>query len=205
LDLKVEFDKFYESRFGKQELLFRLFYSFPIGIRFEIGKSNTRVYDEEYVKNACRRAITIFSELFDNDDTIFVVVNSFEDDPNDLAGDVASDVLSLISHQNKCKFPFNSQEEEDFSCTRHIVQTFVKDIQIEKLIENIIWSDIDGRNNLKGCVYFINPKNNIIYWLYDDRGLDVISNEKTNLNPIYIKFNSWILNYDREKIDRVFA
>jgi hypothetical protein len=213
-DLKADFERFYESRFGNQELLFWVFYNFPIGIRFEIGVSDSYTsYDEVYVKNALHRAVAIFNELFDKDDIIYIIVNSFEDDPNDLAGDTASGVRLFINHiQNECKFPFVSKDKPDsppysesFSCTRHIIQASVKDIQTENLMEAIIWSDIDGRNNFGGCVYFVNPKNGIIYWLYDDRGLDVITNEKTNLKQIYIKFNDWILDYDRERINGIFA
>ncbi|WP_396136137.1 DUF3885 domain-containing protein [Brevibacillus brevis] len=41
--------------------------------------------------------------------------------------------------------------------------------------------------------------------MYDDRGLDVVSNHRGALAPLYTKFNSWILDYDREKIDQVFG
>ncbi|WP_459768177.1 DUF3885 domain-containing protein [Alkaliphilus crotonatoxidans] len=45
---------------------------------------------------------------------------------------------------------------------------------------------------------------NIIYHLYDDRGLDLISNNKASLEKLYIKYNSWILDYDRDRINNLF-
>ena len=204
MDLKATFDKFYENHFGNRELTFALLYGFPIGIRFEIGIGT--VYDETYIKNAVSRVSSIFDMLFSKTDTIFVVVNSFEDDPNDLADNDISTVRPLVNRiQNECNFVFTSAEDEELTFTRYIIQASVQDIQIKKLFEEIAWSDIDGRNSLRGCVYLINPRNGIIFRFYDYQGLDVISSEKAQLERIYSKFNSWILDYDRKRIDGIFA
>jgi len=56
--------------------------------------------------------------------------------------------------------------------------TSVSDIQVEKFFEEIAWSDIDNRNDLRGSVYLLNPRNNVIFYFYDDRGLDVVSSER---------------------------
>ena len=53
-------------------------------------------------------------------------------------------------------------------------------------------------------VYFINNDKSVIFNMYDDRGLDVISTKKETIAPLYNKFNDWILNYDREKVDDLF-
>ena len=203
MSLKVEFDKFYKNSFGEQELLHAIFYNFPIGIRFEIGMGSYK--EESYVSNAVYRASAIFNELFNKNDTVFVVINSFEDSPNDLADSDISIVRPLISQiQEECKFTFTSSDNE-FSCDRYILKANISDIQIKRLIEEIVWSDIDGRNSLQTSVHLINLRNNIIYHLYDDRGLDVISSEKEYLKDVYTKFNDWILDYDRKKIDSIFA
>ena len=53
-------------------------------------------------------------------------------------------------------------------------------------------------------VYFINLDKKIIFNMYDDRGLDVITTDKETIRPIYGKYNHWILDYDRKKIDKLF-
>lgn len=53
-------------------------------------------------------------------------------------------------------------------------------------------------------VYFINIDKKLIFHMYDDRGLDIISADKEILQPIYKKHNEWILDYDREQIDKQF-
>lgn len=46
---------------------------------------------------------------------------------------------------------------------------------------------------------------NIIFYMYDDRGLDVIAKDKEQLKTVYKDFNTWILDYDRERIDKIFS
>ena len=44
-----------------------------------------------------------------------------------------------------------------------------------------------------------------LYHLYDDRGLDILGGSRELLLPLYHQFNDWILEYNLEKIDRLFA
>jgi len=53
-------------------------------------------------------------------------------------------------------------------------------------------------------VFFINIDKKIILQMYDDRGLEIISADKETLRPIYKQHNEWILEYDRELIDKQF-
>lgn len=54
-------------------------------------------------------------------------------------------------------------------------------------------------------VYMINPDNDVILYMYDDRGLDLIAARKDVLTPLYREFSSWILDYDRIRIDQTFS
>jgi len=211
LKLKNEFENFYKRNFGDYALVSPIFYGFPISIRYQIGMGLIcDGKEEKYVKNAIHRAFAVFNELFNKDDDIYVVVNSYEDNPNDMADDDISVVHPLIHIKDECNFVFTFTVEDALkhlisnSHTRYILKAAVRDVQVEKLLEEIAWSDIDGRNSLRGCVYWINPRNNVIYHFYDDRGLDVASNSKANLEHIYSKFNDWILEYDRKRIDNIF-
>ncbi len=40
--------------------------------------------------------------------------------------------------------------------------------------------------------------------MYADRGLDIISSEAQRLRPIYEQYNDWLLDYDRERMDKKF-
>lgn len=50
-------------------------------------------------------------------------------------------------------------------------------------------------------IYYVNTTKNLVFHMYDDRGLDIIASESKTLKPIYSKFNDWILEANREKID----
>jgi hypothetical protein len=54
-------------------------------------------------------------------------------------------------------------------------------------------------------VFFINTENQVIFYLYDDRGLDIVAKEKRVLSDLYHRYNDWILVYDRREIDQVFS
>ncbi|WP_107725103.1 DUF3885 domain-containing protein [Desmospora activa] len=41
--------------------------------------------------------------------------------------------------------------------------------------------------------------------MYDDRGLDIVANKIETLRDCYLNYNDWILDYDRQRIDAVFA
>jgi len=204
-NLKTEFDTLYKKHFGDRELLFKVFYKFPVGIRFEIGVGD--INGKKYMNKCLSRILPIFFEMFHKEDTIFVIVNSYEDDPRDLAGNTAKDVRKIIKRrQVSCKFAFKSSdpEWEDFCCVRHIFKTSVENLNAIKLFAEIIRSAIYRHTHIGGCVYLFNPRNGVIMWPYSDEGLDVIASEKATLEHLYSKFNAWILDYDREQINKTF-
>lgn len=54
-------------------------------------------------------------------------------------------------------------------------------------------------------VYMLDLERKIILQVYDDRGMDVVATRVQPLRPFYRKFSNWILDYDRERIDKVFT
>nr|WP_230309344.1 DUF3885 domain-containing protein [Planomicrobium sp. YIM 101495] len=53
-------------------------------------------------------------------------------------------------------------------------------------------------------LYFVHPKNETIFHVYDDRGCDLVATSRETIRPLYESFNEWILDYDREAINEVF-
>lgn len=72
------------------------------------------------------------------------------------------------------------------------------------MIREIVLADIGGLNCLASSVYLAHPEEKILYHLYDDRGLDVVAQQKGILSPLYETFNESILDNDREAIDHIF-
>ena len=78
---------------------------------------------------------------------------------------------------------------------------------LRKLFREIVCVEIDaaGLESLVFNVYFLNSQKNVIFHLYDDRGADVAAANKEILGPLYETCNGWILDHDRERIDRMFS
>ena len=76
--------------------------------------------------------------------------------------------------------------------------------QPELLLREIILGDIGGWNGFVSSVYLAGP-GPFLYHLYDDRWLDVLGGSQKLLLPLYHQFHDWILEYDLEKIDQMFA
>ncbi|MEA4895914.1 MAG: DUF3885 domain-containing protein [Oscillospiraceae bacterium] len=75
----------------------------------------------------------------------------------------------------------------------------------DRLLREIIEADIGGYSGLASNVYFADTHDFFILHLYDDRGADLMAANRELLRPIYENLNSWILDYDREKINELFA
>ncbi|MGN6374879.1 MAG: DUF3885 domain-containing protein [Sphingomonas sp.] len=53
--------------------------------------------------------------------------------------------------------------------------------------------------------FLIDPARQILVHVYDDRGMDVISLKRDTLVELYRQHNSWLLDYDRERIIEAFG
>ena len=54
-------------------------------------------------------------------------------------------------------------------------------------------------------VYLIRKENGILIHPYDDRGMDVICRQAAVLKTLYEKHNCYLLDYNREAMDRRFG
>ena len=60
------------------------------------------------------------------------------------------------------------------------------------------------RPHTRDWVYFVNRTRNLILHMYDDRGLDLVAARRDDLQTIYDAHKSWVLDYDRAQIKKVF-
>ena len=73
MTIKQEYRKFIKDNFERLRLRKPLFYSWDLGIRFDlqVGETDT----DEYFQEVTRRASTIFKTAFDDFDKVFFVIN----------------------------------------------------------------------------------------------------------------------------------
>lgn len=190
-----------------------LFYNAQIGIRFEIGCSDLDFSDKKYIEFVNVRSMMIFDDLFSGDSNIFLVVNEhvdLEDSERKVNG--IELYHRYLFDKNKCKevtteeIPYYYRDEAEdttLKTFRYSLLCKVRDINYRPLLK-VIGKQMGFSPFEYYEVYFINMETDVIYHLYSDEGLDVVSNEKDALIRLYKKYNDWILDYDRQRIIQIF-
>ncbi len=199
-----------------------LFYSWPIGIRFEIGSSKISLWknyekkliNEKYFVEALVRAKSIFELIFKDENDIVVVYQKYSDGRQKIKKRFY--LFNQIEHIKEKKITYSDikglyndeDEQEDFKCycwKRVEIELKPRDCNYTNILNSLINTDFSIRGvSLGGECYFINKSKGIILNLYDDRGMDVIAANKESLVNLYTTYNHWILDYDKDKIDALF-
>ncbi|WP_332698951.1 DUF3885 domain-containing protein [Halalkalibacter lacteus] len=210
------FNDYINENFSNLKLRPPLFYSWGIGIRFELGVEGNREYDYEnspYVQGVYERAITLFKSLHSQDEEIFVVV-----DVNDF-GDGRSYkqkarvfspyvyerlVLYKLKHTEIPYIFPEDNEDGKYKTHRFTLKCKTSDIKYIPLLKAICNQDLGIQPSIFHRIYFLNIKRATIFHVYDDRGCDLLATSPEAIQDIYNKYNDWILDYDRNEIDKVF-
>ncbi|MBB3694797.1 DUF3885 domain-containing protein [Sphingomonas sp. BK580] len=53
-------------------------------------------------------------------------------------------------------------------------------------------------------IFLIDPVTPLMLYVYDDRGMDVIAKDEAALRDLFIRFDEWLLDYDRERMAKLF-
>ena len=197
---------------GMERLEHPLFYHAPVGIRFEIGGEEPIYLDRRaaklktnpaYVQGALDRAAAIYWALPAVPDLLRI--DGYPDE------EPAESLLTIIRQRVGLPVPDEQLPviELDEDGDAHAQVQFYWDLskicfQPGLLLREIILGDIGGWNGFVSSVYLTGP-GPFLYHLYDDRGLDVLGGSQKLLLPLYHQFHDWLLEYDLEKIDQMFA
>lgn len=211
---KQEYRKFLNDNFKGLRLRKPLFYSWDFGLRFDlqVGETDT----DQYFKEATRRASTIFKTAFDNSDKMFLVFMDYKYKRRKIrfSNFIFKQIDSLGKTEVTYSKEFRLYEPHDKFDIRNvaIIKLTIDRVKYKNILTAIGHTDfpsrqprLDQNGFLTGKeIYFVNIDKKLVFHMYDDRGLDIISAKKETLRPIYKKHNDWILDYDREQIDKHF-
>lgn len=210
---KQEYRKFLSSNFKGLRLGKFLFGSWDFGLRFDlqVGETDT----DEYFKEVTRRSSTIFQTAFDDSDEVFLVFMEYKYKRTKIR--FSNFTFKQINNLKKTEISYSKEtrlyEPDDKFDIRNIAITklTVDRINYKNILTAIGHSDFWPRQPRLGNesltskeIYFVNIDKKLIFNMYDDRGLDIISADKETLRPIYKKHNDLILDYDRKQIDKQF-
>ena len=198
MDFKCEFENFYARKFGTAELSPPVFDKFPMCVRFNIGDSSIE-HEQKYIETAILRAQTVFNDLFNSDDGIYLIVDSCEKFKDFYTGDcdAISPVRECVLNQldeycyEKLLRTYDDTAEE-CPYSRYIIESSINSLNTHALISRIINSELGGCYCLSDSVYIINKNSGVLYFLYNDVGLDVVSGDKNLLESVSTKFAKWV-------------
>lgn len=189
-----------------------LFYNAPIGIRFELGVPYRGINTQGCFTNILLRSAMIFQEVFDEENDMFVVVNSYKSVEPYKCFNQGVDVFSRYLRNKGIINNIESIETENYIedngdlagiyfqnsllCKRN-------DIDYLGIIKAKANQDFAINPYISDGVFFINIQKHIIFYMYDDRGMDLVSKDRESLIHVYEKYSDWILEYDRDRIDKV--
>ncbi|MBO5021195.1 MAG: DUF3885 domain-containing protein [Clostridia bacterium] len=205
-------NRFYNTlnNFGMQDIEYPIFYSAKIGIRFDIGDSSElEVYSKKhtinplYIEHCLNKTTQILGSLNPEPDILAILL--YYVDENELEKDIKT-VLSVANLQPPHEINKKEIIEDDDVCNTALLlwDLSTTNFSKENLLKEIIISDLGGEHLFTASVFWICSDNKIMFHLYDDRGADLVASEKSAIKDTYVKFNKWILDYDREKIEAVF-
>ncbi|MFE8697394.1 DUF3885 domain-containing protein [Cytobacillus sp. FJAT-53684] len=214
--------QFMNESFDSLTLRPPLFYLWKYGIRFEISMPWAEHEDKNNLKQMEERMKGIFNEVFNERDEMLLITDIHCERNDTFLQNRPTKVYQKYIKEKSLRYTLQhkmlpsvfleDEEDEDMVTHRFVLPCRKTDIRYQPLLTAISYEDFPHPSRiLKGFprngidIYFINITRKMIYHLYDDRGCDVIASNKEELRPLYEKFNDWILDYDRERINQLFV
>ncbi|MCM3453870.1 DUF3885 domain-containing protein [Heyndrickxia oleronia] len=211
----MQLNEFMHKNYPNLDLRPPLFYSWDIGIRFELGVEWKRDYDypnNPYILRCYKRAITLFESVHSPTEDIFVVidVNDFVKGKNlkhqlkNFRLYVKKPLLFSLKYQELPYIFPEDDEEGTYKTHRFTLKCKTSDFKYVSLLKAICNQDMGLEPRIFHRVYFININRKTIFHVYDDRGCDLLATSSATIRDVYSRYNDWILDYDRPKIEKVF-
>lgn len=194
------------QKIGNERLQLPVFYESPVALRFEIGDPTLSTASPVYFRSAYLRASYIYHQTAPFDTLLWVL---YRDD------DTQTDIQTLC--QQFCDiahlplpaevYTQETMDTDDEPFTRVFLLWDIKTTSpnMDKLLQAIIHADFRGFHELSSAVFFLNTTEHILYYLYDDRGLDVVAETKESILPLYQQFQNWLLDYDKKRMQAIFS
>jgi hypothetical protein len=182
----------------------------PFHLRFELGGEELGCVDAPVPRfvQALTRAREIRETLFASSSQVSAIVVSMADTSNDFFSPTPDSYQRLADLGFKAtpiaewRAPLDPEGEDViwklFDVTEDVASRDV-------LLWNSIAYEMPIEPKAPVLTYLVDWGRGILLNVYDDRGMDVIATTAGLLTPFYSMFDSWLLDYDRERMRAVFA
>ncbi len=191
-----------------------VFYNSPVAIRFAVGvdesvclknkESGSLVPNPAYISAAFERLKKIYESLPHCPRILRIDIY-----PDECDAPSAIQAICRISELPAPKEQISENlifDENDEPYPRLSLYWDISNasFNVDKLLLEIIKSDIGGFSELTSAVYFADDIHPLLFHPYDDRGTDVAAADAELIRPMYEKLNDYIPNYDRAAIDSLW-
>lgn len=211
----MQLPEYMKTRFPGLQLGHALFYSWTVGIRFELNADHWPNVKWDAVLN---RATTLYRSVFKPGDVGFIVSGhewEFEHKDrrtgkmpelrNSVFALSRKELLGLHGIAGRKRITTYQDRVTKIISTYRWTEIEARHIGYEHIMQALMHRDFPSKQPRVGdLVYFVNQTRNIILHMYDDRGLDIIAPEISDLRPIYEAHKDWVLAFDRLAIDQMF-
>lgn len=203
-----------------------LYHQWPIGIHFELGNEIYQFKSEENHVNLNRfeqvysQALSIFNYLFSLHDEIILVTNVYQYKTSKNKGQrikvydryIKKKDLKFRLKQETLPYVFAEEEDADkHSTSQFYLRCRKQDIKYTLLIKAACNEDFPLKPKLdkrEGSYYpdlfFVNVTKNLIFFIYDDRGCEVIARDKESIRSTYEKYYHLVDENYRTEINQLF-
>lgn len=168
-----------------------LFYTYPWGLRFELGEY--ALDDEDaYIRSACDRGQRIFDTVFAPDDEVLLIFDGTPD------RELKEALKGLRRRRVRAKSlpPAPDEAWDGDSFYRYLYAGPAGDFPFPALLNRAF--------SWKYGIYFYNRTKKLLFHPYDERGADLIGPEADALRPFYESLHDLLLDWDREAMARKF-
>ncbi|MEO1967331.1 MAG: DUF3885 domain-containing protein [Sphingomonadaceae bacterium] len=184
-----------------------------VRLRFELGGEEFANTDQPVPRflQAHRRASAIADSLFRESCVGVVAGNGRLPDQYGLPGEVADGFAAL--HSTGFRAPLISEWQAvlfpDPSDDAYVWDIRSYDIGPDKITrDTLLWhavaSEMPIYPSAPVVAFLIEPSTSVMMHVYDDRGVDVSAYDAATLYALYSGFADWLLDYDRERMAKLF-
>ncbi|WP_439846465.1 DUF3885 domain-containing protein [Bacillus subtilis] len=205
--------EYMEERFQNLEFIPSIYNQWGIGIHFCLGKNIYQLKENEELNlkrfQVVYEQITIlFNELFEQNDDIFLVTNMYKHKKEKCIRKlkVYQPFLKCKNHLNQIlvktyPYPFEINKAEEYEMQQFSLLCKPRDLRVTELLKAASNEDFPLKPKFGGYsidypdVFFVNITKNIIFFIYDDRGCEVIALDFKRIHPLYEKYHDWVEEY----------
>jgi Domain of unknown function (DUF3885) len=191
--------------FGTKVFEGGIFYLYHQSLRVEL--SGSRPYIKMFLR-AYERSKAIIDFGLGDLETITVCLSFYGGAPLVSNLSVFRSLHSCGINIPKTAEIWQQQEKHAFDEDWDLIKTFIcfdiESTQIDLFLWGLLANELGIRPRSITHLYLFDLDRQILFHPYDDRGMDIIGKNKALLKQIYLKFNDWLLDYDRQVMDQSF-